>query len=284
LKNKIKRKVDIVVLSDVHLGTYGCHAKQLLNYLKSVNPGIIILNGDIIDIWQFKKNYWPKSHMKVVKHLMQLASKKVKIYYITGNHDELLRKFSGFKLGSFQLENKLLLQLDNNEQALFFHGDVFDVTIQYSRWIAKLGAYGYDTLIKVNTLFNYINQNIFRKDRVSFSKTIKNSVKKAICYINDFEQAAANFGILNQYQYVICGHIHQPQIRKIETEKGSIVYMNSGDWIENLSALEYYKGCWSVYYHEKNSVTEENISEEEELCSKLVFQNLLQEFKILERA
>src|SRR3982751_6581855 len=96
-----KRNIDVVVISDVHLGTYGCHAKELLRYLKTIKPKTFILNGDIIDIWQFSKRYWPKSHMRVVKQIAGIISKKVKVYYITGNHDEMLRKFVGFKMGSF---------------------------------------------------------------------------------------------------------------------------------------------------------------------------------------
>ena len=128
-----KRKLDIVIISDVHLGTYGCHAKELLLYLKSIKPKIIVLNGDFIDIWQFSKRYWPKSHTKLVKYLMGLIAKGVKVHYVTGNHDEMLRKFAGFKLGSFSVVNKLLLNLENNEQAWIFHGDVFDVTMKYSK-------------------------------------------------------------------------------------------------------------------------------------------------------
>ncbi len=139
MKNK-KRKVDVVVISDVHLGTFGCHAKELLLYLKSIKPKTIILNGDFIDVWQFTKRYWPKSHTKLIKHLMGLIGKGVKVYYVTGNHDEMLRKFAGFKLGSFSVVNKLLLNLENNEQAWIFHGDVFDFTMQNSKWLAKLGA------------------------------------------------------------------------------------------------------------------------------------------------
>ena len=106
-----KRKLDILVLSDVHLGTFGCHAKELLLYLKTVKPKTVILNGDIIDIWQFSKRYWPKSHMRIVKLVMNWMSKGVKIYYITGNHDEMLRKFVGFKMGSLQIVNKVILEL-----------------------------------------------------------------------------------------------------------------------------------------------------------------------------
>ena len=132
MKSK-KRKVDIVVISDVHLGTYGCHAKELLQYLKSIKPKMVVLNGDIIDIWQFSKSYWPKNHMKVIKHLMSWLSKEIKMYYITGNHDEMLRKFAGFKMGSFRVVNKVVLELEDSKRAWIFHGDVFDVTMQHSK-------------------------------------------------------------------------------------------------------------------------------------------------------
>src|SRR5919205_1450703 len=120
MRNK-KRKVDIVVISDVHLGTYGCRAKELLHYLKSIKPKIVVLNGDIIDIWQFSKSYWPKSHMKVVKYIMKLISNDVQIYYLPGNHDEMLRRFNGFTLGSFKITNKILLELDNGRKAWIYH-------------------------------------------------------------------------------------------------------------------------------------------------------------------
>ena len=242
-----KRAVEILVISDVHLGTYGCHARELLQYLKSVKPKIVVLNGDIIDIWQFSKSYWPKSHMKVVKHLLGWIGKGIKTYYVTGNHDEMLRKFEGLKMGSLRIVNKIVLDLPGDKKAWIFHGDVFDVTMQHSRWLARLGAVGYDTLILINRFFNFISEKIFKKGKISLSKKIKNSVKKALSYINDFENTAAEIGIYNQYSYVICGHIHHPQIRTIETAKGSIVYMNSGDWIENLTALEYVDGKWELF-------------------------------------
>ena len=190
--NKNKRHVELVVISDVHLGTYGCRAKELLYYLKSIKPKIVVLNGDIIDIWQFNKSYWPKSHMKVIKHLMNWLSKGVKVYYITGNHDEMLRKFEGFKMGSFQILNKLIIELDNQEKAWIFHGDVFDVTMQHSKWLAKLGAIGYDTLIIINSLANWVSETLFKRGKISFSKKIKNSVKGAVKFINGFEETAAD--------------------------------------------------------------------------------------------
>ncbi len=278
-----KRPVDVVVISDVHLGTYGCHAKELLRYLKSVQPKKVILNGDIIDIWQFKKRYWPKSHMKIIKHIMSLITKGVQVHYITGNHDEMLRKFVGFKLGTFEIVNKVMLTVDG-KKAWCFHGDVFDVTMQHSKWLAKLGAVGYDSLILINRAINYL-MGLMGKGPISMSKKIKNSVKSAVKFINNFEITAAEIAIDNKYDYVVCGHIHQPVIREVKTNNGKVMYLNSGDWIENLTALEYNKGTWSLYhYYEDTTIShedddqhgpEDNLPEDSEL-----FENLLQEFQM----
>src|SRR3954453_5721750 len=238
MENK-KRKVDVIVISDVHLGTYGCHAKELLQYLRSIKPKIVALNGDIIDIWQFSKSYWPKSHMKIIKHLMGWVSKGIKTYYITGNHDEMLRKFAGFRMGSFRVVNKVVLEFGDNKKAWFFHGDVFDVTMQHSKWLAKLGAVGYDTLILINKFVNFLSEKVFKKGKLSFSKKIKNSVKSAVKFINEFEQTTADIAISNGYDYVGCGHIHQPEISVKSNNHGTTIYLNSGDWIENLTSLEY---------------------------------------------
>ncbi|MFM9841012.1 MAG: UDP-2,3-diacylglucosamine diphosphatase [Cyclobacteriaceae bacterium] len=251
---KRKREIELVVISDVHLGTYGCHSEELLRYLKSIKPKRLILNGDIIDMWQFSKRYWPKSHMQVVKHITSLIAKGTKITYLTGNHDEMLRKFSGFRLGSFQIGNKKVISL-NGQSAWIFHGDVFDVTMKYSKWLAKLGAIGYDTLIVINSFVNFILK-LFGKGKISLSKRVKDSVKQAIKFINDFEQTAADIAISNGYNYVICGHIHQPEIKKIKTDKGEVMYLNSGDWVENLTALEYNQGTWRIYKYSEDMVAQ----------------------------
>ncbi|HRI24443.1 MAG TPA: UDP-2,3-diacylglucosamine diphosphatase [Ferruginibacter sp.] len=280
-----KRKLDILVLSDVHLGTYGCHAKELLLYLKTVKPKTVILNGDIIDIWQFNKRYWPKSHMKVVKQLMTWMGKGVKIYYVTGNHDEMLRRFTGFKMGSLRIVNKVILELDDGKTAWFFHGDVFDVTMQHSKWLAKLGAVGYDTLILINRFANFISEKIFKKGKLSLSKKIKNSVKSAVKFINRFEQTAADIGISNKYDYVVCGHIHQPEIRVIENEDGKITYLNSGDWIENLTALEYAGGKWNIYRFDEVEMLQMSMhDQEEEPNNTQLFDNLVEEFNLLKQS
>lgn len=281
-----KRKIDILVLSDIHLGTYGCHARQLLCYLKSIQPGTVILNGDIIDMWQFRKNYWPKSHMKIIRHILHWTTSGVKVYYITGNHDETLRKFSGFKMGSLQVEDKLVLTLGDNKKAWFFHGDVFDVTMQHSKWLAKLGAAGYDLLILINRLANFISQHLFRKGKLSLSKRIKDNVKSAVKYINNFEHTVADIGIHKEYDYVVCGHIHQPGIKHIRTAAGTIQYLNSGDWIENLTALEYNEGAWRIYRYDESEMEPAAGSEgpeEDILPNHKLFENILHEFNLTAR-
>jgi UDP-2,3-diacylglucosamine pyrophosphatase LpxH len=250
-----KRKLDIVVISDVHLGTYGCRAMELSNYLSTIDPSILVLNGDIIDIWQFSKKYWPPTHMQVIKKITSMLSRGVKVYYITGNHDEMLRRFEHFSIGGLHIVNKLVIHHDNNKRSWIFHGDVFDVTMKYSKWLAKLGAVGYDMLIMINTFINYISKKLGR-GKISLSKKIKNSVKSAVKFINSFEETAADIAIDKGYDYVLCGHIHQPCDREIKTAKGSVQYLNSGDWIENLTALEYCNDQWSVYQYVENEKTE----------------------------
>lgn len=251
-----KRPVDLVVISDVHLGTYGCHAAELNRYLKSIRPGILILNGDIMDMWQFKKYYWPDSHMKVLKTITSLLSKGTVVYYLTGNHDENLRKFSEFKLGNFHLRDKLLIQL-NGKTAWFFHGDVFDVTMRYSKTVAKLGGFGYDLLILLNRMVNFISCKLGR-GKMSFSRSIKDGVKSAVKFIDDFEQTATDLAIDNGYEYVVCGHIHRPVIKRSVNGKGSVTYLNSGDWVENLTSLEYHNGEWVLYRYDEKQLPEDS--------------------------
>jgi UDP-2,3-diacylglucosamine pyrophosphatase LpxH len=274
-----KREVELVVISDVHLGTYGCHAEELLRYLKSIKPRRLILNGDIIDIWQFSKNYWPQGHMQVIKHITGLLAKGTKVTYLTGNHDEMLRKFAGFRLGSFQIDNKKVISLQG-KQAWIFHGDVFDVTMRYSKWLAKLGAIGYDTLIVINTFVNFILR-LLGRGKISLSKRVKDSVKKAVSFIHDFERTASDIAISNGYDYVICGHIHHPEMKKISTDKGEVMYLNSGDWVENLTALEYHQGQWKIYrYAEDQSAQSIKISKryKNNLDNDEIFKDLVNEF------
>jgi UDP-2,3-diacylglucosamine pyrophosphatase LpxH len=245
----MKRKVDIVVLSDVHLGTYGCHAKELLNYLKSIQPGMIILNGDFIDIWQFRKRYFPKEHLQVIQRILKMSVKDTKVYYITGNHDDALRRYTDFSAGNIHLRDKLILQL-NGKKYWIFHGDVFDVFIKYSPFIARLGGKGYDWLIMINRFINRWRKR-FGKPRMSFAKRVKYQVKEAIKFVSDFEDTAIQLAAEQGYDYVICGHIHRPQMRRVETDHGAVTYLNSGDWVESLTALEYNWGKWTLYEYDE---------------------------------
>jgi UDP-2,3-diacylglucosamine pyrophosphatase LpxH len=246
-----KRPVDVAVISDVHLGTYGCHANELLTYLKSISPQILVLNGDIIDGWQFSKRYFPVSHMSVIKEIFSLASKGTRVVYITGNHDEALRRYSDLSLGNFLLTDKFLLEIDG-KTTWIFHGDVFDNTTKGSaKILAKLGGQGYDLLILLNRLVNFFSK-MLGKEKVSLSKKVKNAVKKAVTYINNFETTVAELAIEQKYDNVICGHIHMPAKKKIETTAGTVMYLNSGDWIENLTALEYTDKEWTIYQHDQS--------------------------------
>ena len=269
-----KRKVEVVVISDVHLGTYGSHAKELYNYLSSIKPKILVLNGDIIDIWQFRKSYFPKAHLKIIQKIISFASKGTRVYYITGNHDEMLRKFSEMNMGNFTLTDKIILDLDD-KKAWIFHGDVFDSSVQHSKWIAKLGGLGYDYLILLNRFVNWCLLKI-GKEPYSFSKKIKASVKSAVKHISDFEKTATELAIEKNYDYVICGHIHEPKIVLKENKNGSTMYLNSGDWVENLTALEYNKKRWKLYrYAEANYPTEENLLEMEDVLSNQLISSIL---------
>ncbi|HEX9508999.1 MAG TPA: UDP-2,3-diacylglucosamine diphosphatase [Puia sp.] len=247
-----KRPVDVVVLSDVHLGTYGCRAKELVNYLKSITTNILILNGDIIDGWQFSKRYFPGAHMMVLKEILQFVTNGTRVFYITGNHDEMMRRYADIQIGNFTLTDKLVLEIDN-KMTWIFHGDVFDNTTKGgAKVLAKLGSSGYSLLIRFNRFINFILKFLGR-ERVSISKRVMAGVNKAVSKINDFELIAAELAIEKKYDYVICGHIHQPQKKVVETKDGKVTYLNSGDWVEHCTALEYQQNEWTIFeYDEKN--------------------------------
>ena len=223
--------------------------------------------------------------MKVLKSVLNLAAKGTRVIYITGNHDEVLRKFSGLSIGNLEITNKLELTIDG-VKTWFFHGDVFDVIMQNSRWLAKMGAIGYDSLILLNTLINFISHSLGRK-KVSLSKRIKESVKSAVNYMGDFEKTAASLAIQKGYQAIVCGHIHHPVIKEIEVAgKGKIGYLNSGDWVENLSALEYNQGMWTLFRHQHDPAFNSEIQENDEadaemmeMGNKEIFRMLVEELK-----
>lgn len=245
-----KRPVDVVVISDVHLGTYGSRAKELAAYLKSITPNILILNGDIIDCWQFSKRYFPSAHMAVIKEVLNMMMQGTRVFYITGNHDEQMRRYSDFQLSNFTLTDKLVLEIDN-KMTWIFHGDVFDNTTKGgAKMLAKLGSNGYAALIQFNRFVNWVLK-AFGREKLSISKKVMAEVNKGVLRVNDFETIAAELAIDKKYDYVICGHIHQPQKRVIKTDKGEVTYLNSGDWVEHLTALEYKEGEWNIFEYDE---------------------------------
>jgi UDP-2,3-diacylglucosamine pyrophosphatase LpxH len=277
-----RRDVDILVLSDIHLGTFGCHARELLQYLRTINPRMVILNGDIIDGWQFSKRYFPGSHIKVVRHILNWLSKGVRVYYIPGNHDEFMRRYKAFRIGSFRIVNKLKLTLDGKTY-WFFHGDVFDMVMKYSKWLARLGGWAYDLLIMLNTLVNRIS-SLFGRGKVSLSAKVKSGVKGAVKFINHFEETAAGIAARKGFHAVVCGHIHEPVIRGIETRYGHIIYLNSGDWIENMTSLEYTDGRWTIHRYANDMIAQKVSLKKDKSDKKIkhLYKDLLSEFSIEE--
>jgi UDP-2,3-diacylglucosamine pyrophosphatase LpxH len=255
-----RRCIDVAVLSDLHLGTYGCHAKEIITYLKSISPQILILNGDIIDIWQFSKHYFPSTHVAVIKEILNLMTSGTRVIYVTGNHDEMLRRYSDLQLGQFQLTDKLVIEIDS-KMTWIFHGDVFDNTTKGSaKFWAKMGSNGYALLLGFNRLINKL-MKIFGHEKASLSKKVMQKVNESIIKIDEFETLIAELAIEKKYDYVICGHIHQPQKRIITNKNGSVIYLNSGDWVEHLTSLEYYNNDWHIYQYEESKMTTINVKE-----------------------
>lgn len=241
-----KNKPEIVVISDVHLGTAGSNADKLQSYLLRIEPKILIINGDFIDGWGFSKNYFKESHFEVIRRILKLMKKGTKVYYITGNHDDFLRRYTGFMLNNFKIVDQLVIQIDG-KRTWFFHGDLFDVSIQGKmKYLAKLGGKAYDLLIWSNRIANKLLV-FFGRERMSFSKRVKNSVKLAVKWISNFEQIAFDVAFDENYDVVCCGHIHNPCIKTIKKHNREITYLNSGDWIEHNSALEYKNRQWTLF-------------------------------------
>lgn len=241
----MKKVLDICVISDLHLGTYGCRAEELLRYLQHIEPARLILNGDIIDAWQFKKKYFPATHWEVIERILEMANTGTIVYYLTGNHDDILRRFDSLDLGNIRLRHQLELRV-HNKSYWFFHGDVFDASVLISPFLASLGGKGYDWLIRINAFINGWRVRM-GLPKISFAHRVKRSVKHAVKFVSDFEKHSVRMGLRKGVDVVVCGHIHQPLIEKVENEEGSIMYMNSGDWIENMTALEFVNSKWTLY-------------------------------------
>lgn len=241
------RKIDISVISDFHLATHASKARSLLKYLKSIQPQILVLNGDIVDSWRFSRNYFPKSHLKVIRQLLKMLEKGVRVVYITGNHDDVFRKFNNTRLGNFSIVNQYEM-IVADQKIWIFHGDVFDHIIHHSPWLAKLGAAAYGFLTIFNKFIN-VFLKLFSGREMILYKSMKDRIAKRKKVLTNFEKAIANAAVNKNVDLVICGHTHIPVDKQIETDKGSVRYINCGDWVEHFSAAECTNGDWSLNYY-----------------------------------
>lgn len=262
-QNKVKKtRYKTIILSDIHLGTSTSKAKEVIHFLKHLKCEKLILNGDIIDGWQLKKSgEWEKKHTKFIRLVLKLASKKTKIIYIRGNHDDFLDEVLPFTLGNFSIRLDYYLE-SGDKKYYVVHGDIFDMVTTKLKWLAKLGDVSYTFLLWLNKHYNNWRERR-GQSYYSLSQVIKVKVKSAVSFISDFETQLASVAKKKKCDGVICGHIHTPANKMI----GNIHYLNSGDWVESLTALvETYEGEWKIiYYTEWLRELEMHLSTESEL-------------------
>lgn len=235
-----------IVISDVHLGTKASKAKELVRFLKANTCDKLILNGDIIDGWRLKKNgKWKKKHTRFFKVLIKMIEKfNTEVIYIRGNHDDFLDNMMPLTIGKLSIQ-KDYIHRSNGKNYYVIHGDIFDNITTNLKWLAKLGDVGYTFLLWLNKVYN--NQRVKKGlPYYSLSQEIKQRVKTAVSYISSFENELVNLAKSKKCQGIICGHIHHPDINNYD----GIEYLNSGDWVESLSALvETYSGEWKILFY-----------------------------------
>lgn len=220
-------------ISDVHLGTAGCKAEFLLDFLRFNESWDLYLVGDIIDGWQLKKNwYWKQSHNDVVQKVLRKSRKGTRVTYVAGNHDEVLRQFIGMAFGEIRIVNETTHHLLDGRKLWVTHGDFFDGIIQHAKWLAYLGDSLYTLILKLNDAFNRTRHRL-GMSYWSLSQYLKHRVKNAVSFITEFEQVLVNEARRRSFDGVVCGHIHKAEIRMID----DVLYCNDGDWVESLSAL-----------------------------------------------
>lgn len=225
--------VRTVWISDLHLGTPGCQAKALLDFLRDVECETLYLVGDIIDGWQLRRSwYWPQAHNDVVQKLLRKARKGTHVIFIPGNHDEFARKYLTHNFGGVDVMEEAMHVTADGKRLWVTHGDLYDGVIQCARWLAIMGDLAYEFTLKVNRWFNRIRAKC-GLPYWSLSRYLKHKVKRAVSYINEFENAVAREARKRGAHGVVCGHIHHAEIREID----GILYCNDGDWVESLTAL-----------------------------------------------
>ena len=228
-----KIKLRTVWISDVHLGTAGCQAGLLSDFLHSVECETLYLVGDIVDGWRLRKGwYWPDQHNEVIRRLLKMAHRGTRVIYIPGNHDEMFRDYAGLSFGGIEVQLEAIHTTADGRALLVTHGDAFDGIVLYARWLAFLGDQAYTLLLKANVVLNAVRRK-FNLPYWSLSSYLKKRVKNAVQYIGQYEEVVAREALQRGVQGVVCGHIHCAEIRQF----GAITYYNDGDWVESCTAL-----------------------------------------------
>ncbi|PQA79956.1 UDP-2,3-diacylglucosamine hydrolase [Limnohabitans sp. TS-CS-82] len=226
-----------IFISDLHLGTPGCQADALLDFLKLNTSDYLYLVGDIVDGWQLRRKwYWPQAHNDVVQKLLRKARKGCRVIYVPGNHDEFARGFLDHQFGGIEVVEEATHLTADGRKLWVIHGDYFDAVVQQAKWLAYVGDYLYEFTLKLNRYLNNMRGRL-GLPYWSLSAYLKHKVKKALNYVTDFENAVAQEAAKHGYQGVVCGHIHRAEIRDVN----GVLYCNDGDWVESRSALVEHK-------------------------------------------
>lgn len=256
--------VKTLVISDVHLGTKGSKAKELVRFLKQYKCQNLILNGDIVDGWQLRKSgKWKKKHTRFFRRILTMMEEDgTSVHYLRGNHDDFLDQILPFQVGNLSIQQDLIYE-SFGKKYLITHGDIFDTITSKFGWLAKLGDVGYTFLLWCNARYN-----LYRRRKglpyYSLSQVVKSRVKSAVSFVDDFEQTLSKIATEKGCDGVICGHIHTPAMKTIN----GIAYFNSGDWVETLSALvEDEEGNWSLVYYNESDILRMPLATQEEAVS-----------------
>lgn len=233
MKSKDKKKYRSIFISDVHLGFKHCSADKLLHFLKTTEAERYYLVGDIIDGWAMKgKHYWPQEHNNVVQYFLKLSNRDHQVVYVTGNHDEFLRAYSGTVLGNIQVVDEAIHWGVDGRRYIVIHGDQFDMVTMNAKWLVHIGSWAYDLLISLNSKLQWLFAKLDMPG-FSLSAWAKNNVKEAVNFIGDYENVVTDFAVKRHADGVICGHIHHANIVPMR----GIRYMNCGDWVESCTAI-----------------------------------------------
>jgi len=242
------RHLNVAVLADVHLGTSASKAKEVLAYLDSITPDTLVLAGDFVDLDRIKHGKLKKDHLAVIRRVLNLAHTGTKVYYLTGNHDAKLRKFGNLALGNLHIRQELMLQFDGHKH-YFFHGDRLDIAVKYK--LSLDGASGFwRKLIDFIDSTGIALKHLVGRQKWSLATELRTNPARAKAYSEIFERAATQLAISKGCDHVICAHIHQPKVERRTLENTVMHYLNAGDWVENLTALEYRFGKWDLYQYD----------------------------------